>query len=108
MAKGARNKKRQKARNIRREKFAPREHELRAKVTENPAEKMEEETRTDVAKQYDEKTMKNKDGQYAPWMSQRERKKLIRENNKVKSQKKNTEKRSSKKLKKVLNTEAGR
>merc|ERR1711981_945497 len=108
MAKGARNKKRQKARNVRREKFAPRELETLKATTpkletlrEQPEEKKNNQMdeRSEEAKKFDEKTKKNADGNYAPWLTQRDRKKLIRANNQQKNKKKNTDKRSSKKMK---------
>lgn len=131
MAKGARNKKRQKAAKIRREKFAPREAAKIAEVTPNLDEiraRLAEEKKAELEKasqdsmddgdkniengvdksKFDEVTKMDKDGNYAPWLSGREKKKLQKANNTVKNKGKSTKRKAQKKMAKVMNTEAGR
>jgi len=126
MAKGARNKKRQKAAAIRRKKFAPREAEklrtvapdlekLRAETAAKQAREeeqtsMEDGTKATVenANDFDPSTKKNADGNYAPWLSGRDVKRLQKANNKVKNKAKSNKRASQKKMQKLLNTTAGR
>lgn len=129
MAKGARNKKRQKAAKIRREKFAPREAAKLAEITPNLEEirqKLDEQKKADLetnsmdesgdkpqeksvdASKFDEVTKMDKDGNYAPWLSGREKKKLQKANNTVKNKSKGQKKKAQKKMAKIMNTEAGR
>jgi len=136
MAKGARNKKRQKAARIRREKFAPREaariaeiapnlEEIRARLAEQKAldleneklKKMEQENNNGMDDEnskkvdpnsFDPVTKKDKDGNYAPWLTGREKKRLQKANNTIKNKGKNNKKKAQKKLTRAMNTEAGR
>merc|ERR1739848_768413 len=95
MAKGARNKKRQKARNERRKKFAPREIEkLKTHVPDLETLKAATEAKSQTVEgemeiadnkssmtqeeinSFDCKTKRNKEGNYAPWLSGRDVKRL--------------------------------
>ena len=57
---------------------------------------------------FDPKSLKNKDGNYAPWLTGREVKKLKKVNNKKKTQIKNKKRAAEKKIKSILNSEKGR
>merc|ERR1711881_300831 len=121
MAKGARNKKRKACSKIRREIFDPRIHDkvnkitpdlerLQAAVQQKRESNLafEDEAAIKEKQKFDEFTKKDKNGTYAPWLSQKECKKLIKVNNKLKTRKKNDKKQKQKKLKKLANTVAGR
>merc|ERR1711970_1630473 len=115
MARGARNKKKQKARTERRKKFAPRVEEKLAthvpdleKLRENTAaqnRQIEEDNEMGEKKgmtqeeinAYDSKTKRNADGNYAPWLSGRDIKRLKALN---KKKKKPPQKKKKKKKKK--------
>ena len=128
MARGARNKQRKAARRVRREIFEPkviaqqdaitpdleqcrenirqRDEAVKQKIQEAEANK--EMGEQDATKVIDEKTKKNKDGNYASWLTGKEVKKLKKINNKKKTQSKNKKKQIEKRLKALSNTESGR
>merc|ERR1739847_147536 len=60
------------------------------------------------ASKFDEVSKMDKDGNYAPWLSGREKKKLQKANNTVKNKGKSQKRKVQKKMAKVMNTEAGR
>lgn len=137
MAKGVRNKQRKKNEKIRREIFlsrhtekqdqitpdleklrqnnqARRESDLKAAESASNENSMDDSTPVNstrqpvIASDYDKKSMKNKDGNYAPWLTGKEVKNLKKINNKKKTQAKNKKRQASKKVKNLANTVAGR
>ena len=124
MAKGARSKVKKANKRIRNQIFAPKLEAQQNAITpdlekcrENIAardaeiqSKIEDQSMDDnnQAKDFDSKTRRNKDGNYAPWLSGKEKKVLQKANNKKKTQVKNKKKEAKKKLKKLANTSEGR
>merc|ERR1712062_620622 len=116
MAKGARNKKRQKARNKRREAiFGPRNEEAQnqivpdlEKLRKEVKEKNDTEMQSTEMEKFDPKTKRDENGHYPDHMSQREVKKLQKVNKQEKNKKKIKKRRVEKKLKALANNAATR
>merc|ERR1712110_161369 len=81
-----------------RENIAKRDAEVQNKIDEQAMDE------NNQAKDFDKESRMNKEGNYAPWLSGKEKKVLQKANNKKKTQAKN----NKKKIKKMANTTVGR